>query len=307
MNKQVKSTIGLVGVKLGMSRLFREEGDSVPVTLIHARPNRVCQIKTNERDGYSAVQVASGERKPQRISKALRGHYAKAHIPIGRCLTEFHVAKERTQGLSSGDGLDVTQFVKGQRVDLTGRSKGRGFAGAIKRWNFSSQDASHGNSVSHRHLGSTGQCQFPGKVWKGKKMAGQYGNKRVTTMRLEVAAIDEENHLLMIKGAVPGAEGSRVIVRPSHKQRPVEMERVEKMRAAREEARARRREEAMTKEAIEARAADRGKMVAEKASAGEAGKEVKEEPAARTDGDKTEVEEMGEKTGAEEKRGRDGK
>ena len=246
MNRQMNSTIGLVGVKLGMSRLFKEEGSSVPVTLVYAHPNRICQIKTDEKDGYSAVQVVSGEQKPQRVSKALRGHYAKVRVPVGRCLTELRVTKEQAQQLSSlsaGGQLDVKQFVEGQRVDLIGISKGKGFAGAIKRWNFSSQDASHGNSISHRHLGSTGQCQFPGKVWKGKKMAGHYGNERVTTMRLEVAAIDEENHLLMIKGAVPGAEGSKVIVRPSHKQTAAEIERVEKVRVEKEAAVAQQQEE----------------------------------------------------------------
>ena len=226
----MNSTIGLVGVKLGMTRVFKEAGASVPVTVIHAQPNRVCQIKLKKKDGYDAVQLAAGEQKPQRLSKALRGHYAKARVATGRSLVELRITTEQAQAISSITQLDVSQFVEGQKVDLIGRSKGRGFSGAIKRWNFSSQDASHGNSISHRHLGSTGQCQFPGKVWKGKKMAGQYGNKRSTIMRLEVVAIDEEKDLLLVKGAVPGPEGRQVIIRPSHKETPVERERVEELR-----------------------------------------------------------------------------
>ncbi len=226
----MNSTIGLVGVKLGMTRVFKEAGASIPVTVIHAQPNRVCQIKLKKKDGYDAVQLAAGEQKPQRLSKALRGHYAKARVATGRSLVELRITTEQAQAISSITQLDVSQFVEGQKVDLIGKSKGRGFSGAIKRWNFSSQDASHGNSISHRHLGSTGQCQFPGKVWKGKKMAGQYGNKRSTIMRLEVVAIDEEKDLLLVKGAVPGPEGRQVIIRPSHKETPVERERVEELR-----------------------------------------------------------------------------
>ena len=228
-------TIGIVGIKLGMSRVFREEGDSIPVTVIQARPNRVCQIKHENKDGYNAVQLAQGEQKPQRLSKALRGHYAKKRVALGRCLREFKIDGGRIKELSAGNELDVTQFVEGQRVDLVGISKGRGFSGGVRRWNFSMQDATHGNSVSHRHIGSTGQCQFPGKVWKGKKMPGQYGNKRITAMRLEVIAIDEENHLLLIKGAVPGAEGGQVLVRPSKKQTSQESTRTEERRQARAE------------------------------------------------------------------------
>lgn len=247
----MNATIGLVGVKIGMTRVFQEEGSSIPVTVIYAQPNRICQIKNKEKDGYDAVQVAAGEQKPQRLSKALRGHYAKARVATGRCLVELRVTTEQAAGLAAATQLDVGQFIEGQKVDLIGRSKGRGFSGAIKRWNFSSQDASHGNSVSHRHLGSTGQCQFPGKVWKGKKMAGQYGNKRSTVMRLEVVAIDEKKNLLLIKGAVPGPEGRQVIIRPSHKQTAAELERVEQLRTAREEERAQQKEGEATKESSE--------------------------------------------------------
>lgn len=227
-------TIGLVGIKLGMSRVFREEGDSIPVTVIQASSNRICQIKSPNKEGYRAIQLAAGQQKPQRLSRALRGHYAKARVPVGRCLREFRVSGERVKELSIGDQLDVRQFVEGQKVDLVGTSKGRGFAGGVKRWNFSTQDATHGNSVSHRHIGSTGQCQFPGKVWRGKKMPGQYGGKRITAIRLEVVAVDEKNQLLLIKGAVPGAQGGRVLVRPAKKQTAVEMARIEKKRIARE-------------------------------------------------------------------------
>ena len=228
-------TIGVIGIKLGMSRVFREEGDSIPVTVIQAQSNRICQIKRQDTDGYTAVQLAAGEQKPQRLSKALRGHYAKARVTPGRSLREFRVGEEGFQGLSTGDQLTVAQFVEGQKVDIMGTTKGKGFAGAIKRWNFAMQDATHGNSISHRHLGSTGQCQFPGKVWKGKKMAGQHGNKRKTTMRLEVVAIDEERQLLLIKGAVPGAEGGKVFVRPSKKQTAAEAARIEEKFLARAE------------------------------------------------------------------------
>ncbi len=211
-------SIGLVGIKLGMSRVFEEQGASVPVTVIHAAPNLICQIKTADKDGYSALQVAVGNQKPQRLSKSLRGHYAKSKVPTGKNLREFRIESSKESEFSIGDALGVTQFVAGQKVDAVGVSKGKGFAGTIKRWNFAAQDATHGNSISHRHAGSTGQCQWPGKVWKGKKMAGQYGNCRKTVQRLQVALIDEENNLLLIKGALPGANGSEVIVKPACKQ-----------------------------------------------------------------------------------------
>ena len=230
-------SVGLVGIKLGMSRVFEEQGASVPVTVIHAAPNLICQIKTANKDGYSALQVAVGNQKPQRLSKSLRGHYAKSKVPTGKNLREFRIESSKESDFSIGDALGVTQFIAGQKVDAVGVSKGKGFAGTIKRWNFSAQDATHGNSISHRHAGSTGQCQWPGKVWKGKKMAGQYGNCRKTVQRLQVALIDEENNLLLIKGALPGANGSEVIVKPACKQTKEEINLFNKLIKEREKER----------------------------------------------------------------------
>ncbi|MCH9665620.1 MAG: 50S ribosomal protein L3 [Gammaproteobacteria bacterium] len=210
--------IGLIGIKLGTSRLFRDDGESVLVTVVQAKPNLVCQIKTQENDGYSAVQLAHGTQKPQRLSKALRGHFAKNKIPVARSLNEIRIDPKQEEEFTVGDKLGVSQFVTGQRVDATGISKGKGFAGSVKRWNFAMQDATHGNSISHRHLGSTGQCQWPGKVWKGKKMAGQYGNKKITSERLKVAMVDEMNDSIFIAGAIPGAPGSEIVLKPAVKQ-----------------------------------------------------------------------------------------
>ena len=219
---------GLVGIKLGMSRIFNAEGRSLPVTVVHAKSNIVCQVKKQDKEGYSSVQIAIGEQKPQRLSKALRGHYAKNKVPVSSKLIELRIDQEQESEFKPGDKIGVSQFIKGQKVDATGISKGKGFSGTIKRWNFSAQDATHGNSISHRHPGSTGQCQFPGKVWKGKKMAGQYGNKRSTVQRLEVAMIDEENELLLIKGAIPGGPGCTVMVRHSVKETLAERTEIEK-------------------------------------------------------------------------------
>ena len=248
-------SVGLVGIKLGMSRVFEEQGASVPVTVIHAAPNLICQIKTANKDGYSALQVAVGNQKPQRLSKSLRGHYAKSKVPTGKNLREFRIESSKESEFSIGDALGVTQFIAGQKVDAVGVSKGKGFAGTIKRWNFSAQDATHGNSISHRHAGSTGQCQWPGKVWKGKKMAGQYGNCRKTVQRLQVALIDEENNLLLIKGALPGANGSEVIVKPACKQTKEEINLFNKLIKEREEARL-GQEEAATEQTDTAAAAE---------------------------------------------------
>lgn len=211
-------TVGLIGIKLGTSRLFSDDGGSVLVTVVQAKPNLVCQIKTQENDGYSAVQLAHGTQKPQRLSKALRGHFAKNKIPVARSLNEIRIDPKQEEEFNVGDKLGVSQFVTGQRVDATGISKGKGFAGSVKRWNFAMQDATHGNSISHRHLGSTGQCQWPGKVWKGKKMAGQYGNKKITSERLTVAMVDETNDSIFIAGAIPGAPGSEIVLKPAVKQ-----------------------------------------------------------------------------------------
>lgn len=210
-------SIGLVGRKSGMTRIFTETGLSIPVTVVEVQPNRVTQVKTAETDGYSAVQVTTGERKASRVSKALAGHFAKAGTEAGNGLWEFRANQSELADLSLGSQLTVDRFTVGQKVDVTGESKGKGFAGTIKRHNFSMQDATHGNSLSHRAPGSIGQCQTPGRVWKGKKMAGHMGSAQVTTQSLEIIRVDTENNLLLVKGAVPGAPGSNVIVRPSVK------------------------------------------------------------------------------------------
>ncbi len=210
-------TIGLVGRKSGMTRVFTEEGTSVPVTVVEVQPNRVTQIKTPETDGYSAIQVTTGARRASRVTKGMAGHFAKAGTEAGTGLWEFRTENEDTSEMAMGSELKVDIFEAGQKVDVTGTSKGKGFQGGVKRHNFQMQDATHGNSISHRAPGSIGQCQTPGRVWKGKKMAGQMGNVQQTTQSLEVVRVDAENNLLLIKGAVPGATGSDVIVRPAIK------------------------------------------------------------------------------------------
>lgn len=209
--------IGLVGRKCGMTRVFTEAGVSVPVTVIEVDPNRITQIKSLESDGYQAVQVTAGERRASRVTKAMAGHFAKANVAAGRGVWEFRVAGDEAAELAIGGELTVALFEAGQVVDVTGTSKGKGFQGGVKRWNFRTQDATHGNSVSHRVHGSTGQNQSPGKVFKGKKMAGHMGAERVTVQGLEVVSIDVERNVLVIKGAVPGATGNDVIVRPTVK------------------------------------------------------------------------------------------
>ncbi len=210
-------TIGVVGRKAGMTRVFTEDGASVPVTVIEVEPNRITQVKTTEVDGYSAVQVTTGERKASRINKPKAGHFAKAGVEAGRGLWEFRLVDG--DDVQVGEQLTVERFQAGQKVDVTGESKGKGFQGGIKRWNFTMQDATHGNSISHRAPGSIGQCQTPGRVWKGKKMAGHMGAERVTVQTLEVVRVDVERNLLLIKGAVPGAAGSDVVVKPAVKAR----------------------------------------------------------------------------------------
>jgi len=210
-------SIGLVGRKSGMTRVFTEAGLSVPVTVVEVAPNRVTQIKTPETDGYSAVQVTTGERKASRVSKSLAGHFAKAGTEAGTGLWEFRAEVGELADLAAGAELTVERFAPGQKVDVTGTSKGKGFQGTIKRHNFHMQDATHGNSRSHRVPGSIGQCQTPGRVWKGKKMAGHMGDARVTTQSLEIVQVDVANNLLLVKGALPGATGSSVIIRPSVK------------------------------------------------------------------------------------------
>ncbi|QFT53420.1 50S ribosomal protein L3 [Microbulbifer sp. THAF38] len=209
-------TIGIVGRKSGMTRIFTEDGVSIPVTVVEVAPNRVTQVKTVETDGYTAVQVAVGTRKASRVSKPEAGHFAKANVEAGTNLFEL-----RTDGSEEtfeiGSEITVSSFEAGQKIDVTGTSKGKGFQGGVKRWNFRTQDATHGNSLSHRAPGSIGQCQTPGRVWKGKKMAGHMGAERVTVQNLEVVRVDAERNLLLVKGAVPGAPGGNVIVRPAVK------------------------------------------------------------------------------------------
>jgi large subunit ribosomal protein L3 len=199
-----------------MTRVFTEAGVSVPVTVIEASPNRVTQVKTTDADGYQAIQVTTGECKASRVDKAAAGHFAKASVEAGRGLWEFRV-KEGQEAPASGEQLTVEAFEAGQKVDVTGQSKGKGFQGGIKRWNFHTQDMTHGNSLSHRSNGSIGQCQTPGRVWKGKKMSGHMGAAQVTVQDVEIVRIDAERNLLLVKGAIPGAPGSDVIVRPAVK------------------------------------------------------------------------------------------
>ena len=210
-------SIGLVGRKSGMTRIFTEEGTSIPVTVVEVQPNRVTQIKTPETDGYTAIQVTTGSRRASRVTKGMAGHFAKANTEAGSGLWEFRAADAEIAELATGGEIKVDLFAEGQMVDVTGTSKGKGFQGGVKRHNFQMQDATHGNSLSHRAPGSIGQCQTPGRVWKGKKMAGQMGNERSTTQSLKVVRVDLENNLLLIKGAVPGATGSNVVVRPAVK------------------------------------------------------------------------------------------
>ncbi|MBO1519853.1 50S ribosomal protein L3 [Oceanisphaera pacifica] len=209
--------IGLVGRKLGMTRVFTEDGVSIPVTVIEVDANRVTQVKTLETDGYQAVQVTTGTKKAIRTNKAQAGIFAKAGVEAGRGLWEFRLGSGEGEGIEVGAQLNVDIFNDVKKVDVTGTSKGKGFAGTVKRWNFSMQDATHGNSLSHRVPGSIGQNQSPGKVFKGKKMAGHMGAERVTTQNLEVVRVDVDRNLLLIKGAVPGATNGNVIVKPAVK------------------------------------------------------------------------------------------
>ena len=205
--------IGLIGRKVGMTRIFTEDGVSIPVTVIEATPNRVTQLRTDETDGYKALQVTAGEKKANRVNKAAAGHFAKAGVEAGRGLWEFRLDNNEGEGIEVGSEITVEIFAETKMVDVVGTSKGKGFQGAIKRWNFSHQRNTHGNSLSHRAPGSIGQNQSPGKVFKGKKMAGQMGNKRVTMQSLDVVRVDTENNLLLVKGTVPGAPGGDVIIK----------------------------------------------------------------------------------------------
>ena len=210
-------SIGIVGIKEGMTRVFTEDGQSIPVTVISAAPNRVTQIKSVEADGYNAIQVTFGSVKQSKVNKPSAGHFSKASVEAGKALKEFRLDAE--SDLEVGAEISVSTFEVGAMVDVTSRSKGKGFQGVIKRYNFRMQDATHGNSLSHRAPGSIGQCQTPGRVWKGKKMAGHMGAEQVTTQSLRVVRVDEENNVLLIKCAVPGAKGETVVVKPSIKAR----------------------------------------------------------------------------------------
>jgi large subunit ribosomal protein L3 len=209
--------IGLVGRKRGMTRVFTEDGMSVPVTVIEVRPNRVTQVKSKEIDGYRSAQVTIGSRRAGLVNKPVAGHYAKSGVEAGEGLWELRIADDEGEDLETGSELKVDMFEAGEMVDVTGTSKGKGFAGVVKRHNFAMQDATHGNSLAHRAPGSIGQCQTPGRVFKGKKMAGHMGVARVTTQNLEVVRVDAERNLILIKGAVPGATGGIVMIRPSVK------------------------------------------------------------------------------------------
>ena len=230
-------SLGLIGQKMGMTRVFQEDGRSIPVTVVEVSPNRVTQVKTVATDGYEAVQVATGERRANRVPKALAGHYAKANVAPGTRLAEFRVAAdsvelpvapsttedgaesaaEPTIGLQVGSEITVSLFSAGQKVDVQGTSIGKGFAGGIKRWGFGGLRATHGVTVSHRSLGSTGQCQDPGKVFKGKKMGGHMGARKRTQQGLEVIRVDAERNVILVKGSVPGSKGGSVVIKPSVK------------------------------------------------------------------------------------------
>ncbi|SFR62293.1 50S ribosomal protein L3 [Thiomicrospira sp. ALE5] len=210
-------SIGIVGKKVGMTRIFNDEGVSVPVTVVEVSPNRVTQLKTIENDGYAAVQVTAGSKHSGRVNKPAAGHFAKAGVEAGEGLWEFRVTNDELSAYEVGAELTVAQLADTPVVDVIGKTKGKGFQGGVKRHNFRTQDATHGNSLSHRVLGSIGQNQTPGRVFKGKKMAGHMGDVRQTTLNLDLVKVDVENNLLLIKGAVPGAKGGTVIVRKAIK------------------------------------------------------------------------------------------
>ncbi|MAA54887.1 MAG: 50S ribosomal protein L3 [Porticoccaceae bacterium] len=209
-------SVGLVGRKCGMTRVFTEEGRSVPVTVVEVTPNRITKIKTNDRDGYSGIQVTVGSKKATRLSKPEAGQFQKAGVEVGRGFWEFKTDSSE-ELFEVGKALTLDRFQEGQLVDVSGTSKGKGFQGGVKRWNFRMQDATHGNSLSHRAPGSIGQNQTPGKVFKGKKMAGHMGSEKVTTQNLQIVKVDQARQLILIKGAVPGAPGGDLVITPAVK------------------------------------------------------------------------------------------
>ena len=210
-------TIGIVGRKVGMTRIFTEDGVSIPVSVVEVLPNRITQVKTVENDGYQAIQITTGSRRASRVTKPMAGHYAKAGVEAGRGLWEFRTEGEEAAELEVGGEISISMFEEGQKVDVSGRSIGKGFQGGIKRHHFSMQDATHGNSLSHRSNGSIGMCQTPGRVIKGKKMSGHMGDRKRTTQSLELVRVDSERGLLLIKGSIPGSKGGDVIVRSAVK------------------------------------------------------------------------------------------
>ena len=209
--------LGLVGTKCGMTRVFTEDGESIPVTVVEVQPNRVAQVKTVEADGYTAVQLTTGTRRATRVTKPMAGHFAKAGVEAGRGVWEMRVEPGDVEGIQPGHEYNLDVFSEGQMVDATGTSIGKGFQGGVKRHHFKTQDATHGNSLSHRAIGSTGQNQSPGRVFKGKKMPGQMGNRRVTTHNLRIVRVDADRNVLLIRGAVPGPKGGDLIIRPAVK------------------------------------------------------------------------------------------
>ena len=209
--------VGLIGRKCGMTRIFTEDGVSIPVSVIEVQPNRVAQVKSVETDGYLALQVTTGARRATRVNKALAGHFAKAKIEAGRGLWEFTASEKEIADAKMGDELTVELFKEGQVVDVTGISKGKGFAGVVKRHNFSTQNKTHGNSLTYRSHGSTGMCQTPGRVIRGKRMAGHLGSERCTIQNQEIVKIDKVNNLLLIKGAIPGAKNGDLVIVPAKK------------------------------------------------------------------------------------------
>lgn len=210
-------SLGLIGTKCGMTRVFTEAGESIPVTVIHVPENRVTQIKNDTTDGYTALQVAALPRKRHRASKADLGHFTKAGVEISRVLKEFRIAAEQLADYEMGASLPLSYFAEGQAVDVRGISKGKGFAGPVKRHHFRTQDATHGNSLSHRAHGSVGQCQNPGRVFKGKKMAGQLGRVQRCAVNQKIVSVDEDNRLILVRGAIPGAPGGIVVITPTTK------------------------------------------------------------------------------------------
>ena len=209
--------IGIVGRKVGMTRIFTEEGASVPVTVIEVEPNRVTQLRSEETDGYRAIQVTTGSRKASRVTKPMAGHLAKAGAEAGRGLWEFRLGAGEGEDIELGAEIKADVFSVGQKVDVRGMSKGKGYQGGVKRHNFRMQDATHGNSISHRAAGSIGQCQTPGRVFKGKKMAGHLGDVQRAAQNLEIVRVDVDRNLLLVKGAVPGSRGGNVLVTPAVK------------------------------------------------------------------------------------------